>query len=206
MWRKGKGQHLSLKHKSYICRLLRDFHENHNSIQVVYRLSKFTYNKLNKTKNTLFNSDGWDIQDIFDICPISSDAQKFIANLVKPTTTSTTIRKIYEAVQDGLGEKYSIHIIKSYLKNILRYNFKKAWLRPPKYVDAKIKITKGLFCSELLKMIYNQQPIFSFDEWSITRAMKTKYSWLPVGKSPSVINDFWEGSASLIMIAGSIAQ
>ena len=94
---------------------MRDFHENHNRIQVVYRLSKSTYNKLNKTKKSLLNSDGRDIQDIFDICLISSDAQNFIANLVKLTTTPTTIRKIYEAVKDGLGEMYSIHIVKSYL-------------------------------------------------------------------------------------------
>ena len=104
---------------------MRDFPENDNSIQVVYRLSKSTYNKLNKTKKNLLNSDGRDIQDIFGIRLISSDAQNFIANLVKPTKTSTTIRKIYETVQDGLGEMYSIHIVKSYLKNILRYNFKK---------------------------------------------------------------------------------
>ena len=101
---------------------------------------------------------------------------------------------------------YSIHKIKSYLKKTLRYIFKKAWSRPSKYSDPKIKITKGLFCNELLKMIYNQQPIFSFDEWSFTRAVKTEYSWLPVGKSSSVINDFWKGSASLIMASGLNAQ
>ena len=121
-----KGHNLILKHKSYICRLLKIFPENHNSIQGVYRLSKSTYNKLNKMKNTLFNLFSRDIQDIFDICPISSDAQKFIANLIKSTINPTTIRKVCEAVQDGLGETYSIHIVKNYLKKILKYNFKNA--------------------------------------------------------------------------------
>ena len=46
-----------------------------------------------------------------------SDAQKFIANLIKPITTPTTIRKISEAVQDGLGEMYSIHIVKSWKRH-----------------------------------------------------------------------------------------
>ena len=72
-----------------------------------------------------------------------------------------------------------------------------------KYMAPSTKISKGFFWIELLKSIHRQQEIYSVDEWSFTRDVKSEYSWLPVGKSSMVINDLWRGSARRIMTAGS---
>ena len=55
-------------------------------------------------------------------------------------------------------------------------------------------------------MIYNKQRIFSVDERSFTRAVKMKYSWLPIGKSSSAVNNIWKGNASLVLSVGSNSQ
>ena len=65
------------------------------------------------------------------------------------------------------------------------------------------QMSKGWFSAELLKMVHKKQLIFIVDEWSFTRSVKAEYSWLPVGKSSSVINDVQKGSSSLIFSIGS---
>ena len=55
-------------------------------------------------------------------------------------------------------------------------------------------------------MVHKEQLIFSEDEWSFTRAVKAEYSWLPVGKSSSAINDVQKSSSSLIISIGSNGQ
>ena len=130
----------------------------------------------------MFNLDVRDIQDIFDIYPISSDAQKFIFNLIKSTTTPTTIRIICETVQDEIREMYSIHIVRSYLKRYWYIISKRLDRDLPNTPIQRSKLIKKLFCSELLKMLYNQLSIISVDKWSFTREVKTKYSLLLVGK------------------------
>ena len=101
---------------------------------------------------------------------------------------------------------YSPYVLKRYIKNELKYAIKKAWSRPPKYWQPSIKSTKGLFWTELLRMVHERQIIFNVDECCFNRALKMDYSWLPVGRSSSVINDTWKGRASLILSVGSNSQ
>ena len=134
---------------------------------------------------------------------IRADVQNFIPKLVRPPQFPMTVQRIKKAVFEKFGKVYSSHIVKNFRKKILNYSFKKSWSRPMKYMAPSTKISKGFFWIELLKLIHRQQEIYSVDEWSFTRDVKSEYSWLPVGKSSMVINDLWRGSASLIMAAGS---
>ena len=201
-----KGQHLSAEYKAYLYQLLWNFPENHKSIRVAYKLSTATYSKLNSNKNSRLGLEEFDITMNLMCTPISAGAQKFIAKILEPPKPPTTISEIKTAIYDELGEMYSMHFIKNYLKKVLKYSFKKAWSRPPKYARPEIKRAKGLFWAELLRIINKQQPIFNIDEWRFTRAVKSEYSWLPSGKSSFVINDVWRESVSLIMAAGSTGQ
>ena len=108
----------------------------------------------------------------FIILFIQFDQNCFITKMIKPPKAPTNIRRIWEAVYNKFGEKYSSHILKRLIKEELRYNFKKACSRPPKYCQPSTKIAKELFWTELLRMIYNKKTIFSVDEWSFTRAVK----------------------------------
>ena len=86
-------------------------------------------------------------------------------------------------------EMFSPYALKRYIKDELKYAFKKAWSRPPKYWQPSIKITKELFWTELLRMVQERQIIFNVDECCFNRALKMDYSWLLVGWCSSVIND-----------------
>ena len=204
--RRKKGQHLSQKHKEYICRMMKSFPKHCSNIKTAYKLSWTTYNKLSKIGDFTSHRRSLDTQKNTNNRSISMEAKVFITNMIKPPKAPTNIRRIWEAVYNKFGEKYSSHILKRFIKEELRYNFKKACSRSPKYCQPSTKITKGLFWTELLRMIYNKKTIFSVDEWSFTRAMKMEYSWLPIGKSSTIVNDIWKGSASLMLSVGSNSQ
>ena len=205
--KRRKGQHLTNKYRIYIRHLLKEFPENYHSIKAAFKLSTGTFCKLKKMKNSTFDTEEWIVQKRHGKSFSSTGAQKFIAKTLCPPQFSMTIKKIRKTVYDELGETYSSYIVKNFVKNALKFNFKKGCSRPPKYIQPKTVITKGLFWTELLRMIHKQQQlIFNVDEWSFTRAVKAEYSWLPVGKSSMVINDHWKGSASLIMALGSNGQ
>ena len=204
--KRRKGNHLMPEHKKYICQLFRDFPNEHQNIRIAYKLSPAIFNKLNKISNSKDYPNNLNFQMNSYQLPISEEAQNIITKAVKPPARPLTIRKICEIVYKESGERYSAHILRRFVKKGLRYSFKKAWSRPPKYSNKETKIAKGLFWTEILRMIHSEQSIFNVDEWSFTRAVKMEYSWLPMGHTSSIINDFWKGRANLILSVGSNAQ
>ena len=201
--KRKKGKHLSAKQRTYICSLLKEFPENHNSIKIEYRLSSATFSRLNKLKYSTFYEPEQRNQNKLRKTSIRTDVQNFIAETVRPPQFPMTVQRIRKAVFEKFGKMYSSHIVKEFLKKILHYSFKKSCSRPPRYMAPSTKVSKGFFWIELLRSIHRQQEIFSVDEWSFTREVKSEYSWLPAGKSSMVINDLCKGRASLIMAAGS---
>ena len=204
--KRRKGQHLNSRKKTYIMELLKCFPKNHKSRRKAYKISTSTCNKLKKMWEPLSNSEALINNESPERKSISGDAQNFITKFLRPPQPHWTIQKLRKAVSSELGEIYSAYILRKYIKSKLRYSFKKAWSRPPKYAESTTKISKGWFWAELLRIINKEQLIFSADEWSFTRMVIAEYSWLPIGKSSSVINDIWKGSASLILSVGSNGQ
>ena len=111
--------------------------------------------------------------------------------MIRPPRPPITIHKIRSEIISKFNETYSIHIIKNFVKNRWGCSYKRGCPRPPKYAQSSIKTAKGLFYTELLRMIHREELIFNVDEWSFTRSLKSNYSWLPIGKSSSLINDVW---------------
>ena len=203
---KKKRAAFEFKEKTYIMELLKSFPKTHKSIKKVYKISTSTCNKLKKMWEPLSNSEALIINESPEWKSISGDAQNFITKFLHPPQPPWTIQKLRKTVSSELGEIYSEYILRKYIKSKLRYSFKKAWSRQPKYAEFTTKISKGWFRAELLRMINKEQLIFSVDEWGFTRMIKAEYSWLPMGKSSSVINDIWKGSASLILSVRSNGQ
>ena len=189
-----------------MCLMMKSFLKHRSNIKTANKLSWTTYNKLSKIRDFISHRRSLDPEKNTNSRSISMKAKVFITIMIKPPKAPTNIRRIWEAVYNKFGEKYSSHILKRFIKEELRYNFKKACSRPPKYYQPSTKIAKGLFWTELLRMIYNKKTIFSVDKWSFIRAAKMEYSWLPIGKSSAVVNDIWKGSASLMLSVGSNSQ
>ena len=134
------------------------------------------------------------------------EAKTFITKMICPPCPPITIHEIRSEIISKFSETYSVHIIKNFVKNRWGYSYKRACSRPPKYAQSSIKSAKGLFCTELLRMLHREELIFNVDEWSFTRSVKSHYSWLPTGRSSALINDVWRGSASLLFATGSNFQ
>ena len=89
--------------------------------------------------------------------------------------------------------------LKRYIKKYLRFSYKRGWSRPPKYSTQSIKQVKALFWNEIIRMLDNQEILFSVDEASFDRNIKQHYSWLPIGKSWQIINDNFRGKVNLVV-------
>ena len=127
-----KGEHLTIEHKVYICRLMRDFPENLSGIKSAFKLSKTTFSKLKKIKDSVFDEYQRTFEKESWSRYISIDAQKFIAETIRPPQFPLTIRRIQKAVYNEFGKAISPHIVKNFIKKSLKYSFKKGWSRPPR--------------------------------------------------------------------------
>ena len=91
-----------------------------------------------------------------------------------------------------------MYTLRKYLRDSLKYRFKKGFLRQPKYTSKRIQLAKALFCTELLDLIYKKEIMINVNKSSFERSIKRHYSWLPKGMNCAIINDQLEGKATLI--------
>ena len=139
------------------------------------------------------------IKERNDDMRLSRDAEFALRNFVKPPTTSVSLRKIQRQIQEDTKEWYSIHTLRRFLKEKLKYRYKKGSSRPIKYRANRAQSAKSLFWSELLLMILRGETIINVDESSFDRSIRSNYSWLPRGADSSIINDRVKGKATLIL-------
>ena len=130
---------------------------------------------------------------------LSRDAEFVLRNFVKLPTTSVSLRKIQRQIQEDKKECYNIHTLRRFLKEKLKYWYKKGSSSPIKYRDNRIHSAKFLFWSELLLMILRGETIINVDESSFDRSIRINYSWFPRGADSSIINDRVKGKATLIL-------
>ena len=86
---------------------------------------------------------------------ISMNAHKIIIEVIKPPWAPTPIWRIGEAIFNELEERYSPYTIKTYMKKMLRYNFKKVDRDRPNTANQTPKLLR-----DFLELIYS--------EWSTT--------------------------------------
>ena len=96
--KRKKGQHLNVDQRAYICNLLKEFPENHNSIKVEYRLSSTTFSRLYRFKYLTIHEPKEGNMNKLRKTSIRTDAQNFIAEIVSPPQFPMTIKKIRKAV------------------------------------------------------------------------------------------------------------
>ena len=176
---------------------------DHSMLQRLFRLSKSTIRRLNKEYEENHQKNESRLLERKNNYELSLEAKDLVEKFIKPPTVPVTISKIQNLIHNELGEVYSIYIIRKYIKDALKYRFKKGSSRPPKYISRRIQLTKALFCTELLSLIFKKEIVINIDESSFERSIKRHYSWLPKGKSCAIINDRLIGKATLILATWS---
>ena len=168
MLKRKKGQHLTQTEYKYIVQMMKQNPNDPAVLQKLFRLSKSTLKRLNKEYDENLQKDELRLFERKDNNELSSIAKDFIRKYIIPPTTPVTIKKLQKAIRTAVGEEYSMHIVRKYIRDTLKYRSKKGSSRPPKYVSRRIQLVKSLFCTELLSLIYRREIIINVDEWSFT--------------------------------------
>ena len=167
--------------------------------KLYYKLSDSTFQRMIKeikSKEISFNNISTKIANDYGI---NLEAEELIKKWLNPPQKPITIARIKSKIKEELGVEYKIHQLRAYVRNKLRFRFKKGCSRPPKYTTPSIAKSKFIFWTDLLRHILNGDLIFNIDESSFERSVKKQYSWLPIGRSSQIINESFKGKCSLIL-------
>ena len=106
--------------------------------------------------------------------------------------------KFRNKVYEMSGRKPSVPIITLFMKNDLRYAYKRGNSRPMASKNKRLPYMQSIFWWRVMSRMKKGIMIANIDESAYTRVVKQNYSWLPISKSSSLINSRCVGRASLI--------
>ena len=127
---------------------------------------------------------------------IPGAAREWIQKIIKPPLT---LARIQQQVQMVWGEEIRKRDLKKFIKQDLRFSYKRKSTRPPQAVQLTSTDANALFRARILSEIYEGKLIVNVDEWGFSRMMKTKYSYLPSGGGGAILNDIHKGRCNLIL-------
>ena len=137
---------------------------------------------------------------------ISDDAKQLVRSNLLPPWCPKIIPMVLKHVEAVLEDSYSEQKIKNFVKNEMKYSYKKGSSRPPVYATIRTQLAKVLFWTELLTFIGKGETIINLDESSFDRSTKLEFSWLPKGRSCQFINDWLKGRTSLILATWNTSE
>jgi hypothetical protein len=138
--------------------------QQHDRIRLMYKISKSTYHRLMKEKSGIVKDALRNVEEA-DPCEKERDLEKEeISNIVSPPTFPLTIGTINKRLGVKFGEKDRKYFIAKYLKDELRYSFKKGSKATIKSVTEKNKILRAIFSVQALQQIYRGKILINVDE------------------------------------------
>ena len=108
----------------------------------------------------------------------------------------------YKKFKESIKQKFEVErswtSIKRYIKQELRFSYKKDSSRPIAWNFQEHIYLQFIFSWRMLREIRDEALLVNVDESSYNRSIKRNYSWLPEGSSNPIINDRWFGRTSII--------
>jgi hypothetical protein len=192
--KRKRGRHLKLEEKGYLVKEFMKDPKNNPRLRLRYKIPKSTYYALMKDKDNIMDELEKSSKKVESNSIDETDLEKHtILKLVKPPTFPVTIRSIGEHLEKKFGPRNRNTFIRRYLKKGLNYSFKKGSMSAPKSTNEKNMILKEVFSAKLLKLIHLGKYIVNVDESSFSRGITNQYSWVPKGKSSSVLTPVHSG-------------
>ena len=194
-----RGQHISKSLKNHIALMLAKDPKKRKLIQRCFKLSDSTIRRILKVANSLNFNISKSPSLLSETEELTEQAEEVLRIYIKPPQRPITIEMIKKMIYEQTGEDYGKHCITKFIKNKLKYCFKKGSSRPPQYADDKTQLIKYLYWTEFLSMTLKGDIIINIDESSFDRSLRQNYSWLPKGESNFIINDVYKGKTTLIV-------
>ena len=126
-----------------------------------------------------------------------------IKDIVTPPKPLLTIKSIHEEFMKRSENWQSMSKIRRYLKEEMKYSYRTGWQRIPKSQREEKVLSKTLFWTELLDLLYSNKLVFHIDESSFDRHLYTMYTWLPIKGSKIMLNGGPKGRCNLLLATGS---
>ena len=197
--RKRNG-HLTLVQRGYLARLLTRYSSMHFIISKMYKLSENTMSSLiirgrDPVKLMILHID-YENQ----LKKIPGAAREWIQKIINPPKPPLTLARIQQQVQMVWGEEIRKNDLKKFIKQDLRFSYKRGSTHLPQAVQLTSIDANALFWARILSEIYECKLIVNVDEWGFSsRMMKTNYSNLPSGGWGAILNDRHKGRWNLII-------
>ena len=185
--------------KIYLAKILAGYPDAHSLIKEKFHLFCTTLYRLKwMTKNNFEKYQELETRSAKESL-LEQAIHSVLAAIVEPTQFPLTI----ERIKDELRARTRIDLpnckVIKYLKEKLRFSFKKGSYRPPSVRYTNHKLARGWFSVQLLRLLLKGQLILNWDECSFNRSTRKNYSWLPMGSGGSIINSTVVNRCSLIL-------
>ena len=101
-------------------------------------------------------------------------------------------------VKEFFNRDIKPHWIRNFIKNSLKYSFKRGSSRNKRAKSNLSIYAQAVFSSKLMTRILQDRLIINIDESSYGRSIRNNYSWLPKSQNSGIINTMWSGRLTLI--------
>ena len=106
-------------------------------------------------------------------------------------------------LKEALNSDAKLHWIRNYLKNDMKYSFKRGSSRNVRVKSTSSVFPQAIFSTKLMTRILEDILVINIDESSYGRSIKNNYSWLPKSQSSGIINSMWTGRLTLVWALAS---
>ena len=197
--RRRYRQRLTKTEKRYLSYLLLKNPDHYDYIKRTYKLSDWMCRELriNVPAEILEPDENMRDNEIDKQAP--AGMEKSIEMMITPPKPPLTIKMLQEGISKAMGLQVEGHTISKIFRKRLKYSYKRGSSRPKKCTDSSNKYLKSIFSSRMLQEICTGRIVANIDEWGFSRMIKRHYSWLPVGRGGSILNQLHTGRCNLIM-------
>ena len=107
-------------------------------------------------------------------------------------------KKSKETIKEKFETEKSWASIKKYIKEELKFSYKRGCSRPIPLKSQEHLYLQSLFSWRILREIRAEALLIKVDESSYNIFIKRNYSWLPIDSSNPILNNKWIGRTSII--------
>ena len=197
--RRRYRQRLTNTQKRYLSNLLLKNPDHSDYIKRTYKLSDWMCRglKISVAAETPKLNENMSNNEIAKAAPV--ELEESVGAMITPPKPPLTFKILQESISEAVGFQVECWTISKILKKRLKYSYKRGSSRPKKCTDSSNKYLKSLFSSKMLQEICAGRMVANIDECGFSRMVKSHYSWLPVGRGGSILNQLHTGRCNLIM-------
>ena len=186
--------------------LLQLFPSDHQKVRQVLKIPQTSFRRL-KLETAEKMQGQRDREDLWAPIPGSQERSRCLFQRLSNLQQNRWHFEKFNAItSQALGWSPKLVAINDFVKNKLRYSYKRGSSRALACKRRETPYLQSIFWSRILAEIHKNQIAVNIDESSFSKSVKWNYSWLPKGESWPIVNANWTGTASVIFALMSFGE